>query len=111
MILHVNRLTQYRWILPRDMYIALNRYTMTILFFVPLTFIVLFETNISHSKNRSISAYFNEPPPDEEGDPVIEDPTCEGDDNGEISRTKFESLISVFPKYVSASTIPRNIVN
>ncbi|OWZ56704.1 calcium activated cation channel [Cryptococcus neoformans var. grubii Br795] len=87
----------FEWILPRDMYIALNRYTMTILFFVPLTFIVLFETNISHSKNRSISAYFNEPPPDEEGDPVIEDPTCEGDDNGEISRTKFESLISVFP--------------
>ncbi|AAW41031.2 calcium activated cation channel, putative [Cryptococcus deneoformans JEC21] len=87
----------FEWILPRDMYIELNRYTMTVLFFVPLAFIALFESQISHSKNRSISAYFNEPPPDEEGDPVIEDPTCEGDDNGEISRIKFENLISVFP--------------
>ncbi|KAE8541268.1 hypothetical protein D1P53_002625 [Cryptococcus gattii VGV] len=87
----------FEWILSRDMYIALNRHTMTVLFFVPLTFIAFFESQISHSKNRSISAYFNEPLTDEEGDPVVEDPTCENDDNGEISRTKFEDLISVFP--------------
>ncbi|KIR69162.1 calcium activated cation channel [Cryptococcus bacillisporus CA1873] len=87
----------FEWILSRDMYIALNRHIMTVLFFVPLTFIAFFESQISHSKNRSISAYFNEPLTDEEGDPVVEDPTCENDDNGEISRTKFEDLTSVFP--------------
>lgn len=48
---------------------------------------------------------------DEEGDFVIEDLICEGDDNGEILRIKFENLISVFLKYVWRLIIFKNVVN
>ncbi|WWC87828.1 uncharacterized protein L201_002720 [Kwoniella dendrophila CBS 6074] len=85
------------WILPKQWYINLNRIVMSIIFFVPLTLIALFESQISHSRSQRLRAYFSGPPPDEEGDSKIEDPTVEDNSQGEISKVKFEDLIKVFP--------------
>ncbi|WVO13318.1 hypothetical protein L204_100932 [Cryptococcus depauperatus] len=84
-------------VLSPDTYITLNRYVMTSIFFVPLLLIALFESQIAHSKSQRLREYFSGPPPDEEGDPKIEDPTCDNDENGEISNFRFEELISAFP--------------
>lgn len=73
---------------------------MSTIFFVPLTVIALFESQLSHSRSQRIRAYFSGPPPEEEGDSKIEDPSCE-DDGGEISTIKFDDLVKAFPEYVS----------
>ncbi|WWC60249.1 uncharacterized protein I303_102815 [Kwoniella dejecticola CBS 10117] len=85
------------WILPKEWYINLNRYIMSTLFFIPLTLIALFESQIAHSRSQRLRAYFSGPPPDEEGDPKVEDPTVDDDSQGEISKVKFEDLVKVFP--------------
>ncbi|WRT65647.1 uncharacterized protein IL334_002592 [Kwoniella shivajii] len=84
------------WVLPKEWYITLNRYVMSTIFFLPLTIIALFESQISHTRNERVRAYFSGPPPDEEGDPKIEDPSVD-ETEGVISKVKFEDLIKVFP--------------
>ncbi|WWD16556.1 hypothetical protein CI109_100983 [Kwoniella shandongensis] len=85
------------WFLPKEWYITINRYVMTTIFFVPLSLIALFESQISHSRNRRLRAYFAGPAPDEDGDPKIEDPECEDDEGGIITTVKFEELVKTFP--------------
>ncbi|KAK8861535.1 hypothetical protein IAR55_002357 [Kwoniella newhampshirensis] len=87
----------FEWFLPKEWYTVINRYVMTTIFFVPLCVIALFESQISHSRNRRLRAYFSGPPPDEDGDPKIEDPDCDDDEDGEISTFKFEDLVKTFP--------------
>jgi len=70
---------------------------MSIVFFIPLTLIAFFESQLSHSRSERIRAYFSGPPPEEEGDPKVEDPECD-DEGGQISTTKFEELVSRFPE-------------
>jgi len=72
---------------------------MSSVFFIPLTLIAFFESQISHSRNQRIRLYFGESAPEDEGDPKIEDPGNENGE-GEISTTKFEDLVKAFPKYV-----------
>ena len=71
---------------------------MSIIFFFPLTLIALFESQIAHSRSERLRAYFSGPVPEEEGDPKVEDPSCD-DDGGVICRVKFEELVKAFPKY------------
>ncbi|WWC97015.1 hypothetical protein V866_003892 [Kwoniella sp. B9012] len=85
------------WILPTQWYINLNRYVMSTLFFIPLTVIALFESQVSHSRSQRLRAYFSGPPPDDEDDPKINDPTVEDDSQGEISKVKFDELVKSFP--------------
>ncbi|WVF67133.1 hypothetical protein IAT40_001878 [Kwoniella sp. CBS 6097] len=85
------------YILPTEWYISLNRFVMSTIFFVPLVIIAFFESQIAHSRSQRLRAYFSGPPPDEEGDPKVEDPVCDDDDEGEITKVKFEELIKVFP--------------
>ena len=70
---------------------------MSSLFFLPLTLIALFESQISHTRSDRLRAYFSGPPPEEEGNAKIEDPSSE-DPRGEISTVSFEDLVKVFPK-------------
>ncbi|WVR03896.1 hypothetical protein IAU60_000895 [Kwoniella sp. DSM 27419] len=87
----------FEFILPKEWYTKLNRYVMSTIFFIPLMLIALFETQIAHSRSQRVRAYFSGPPPDEEGDPKVEDPSCEDDDEGEITKIKFAELVKVFP--------------
>lgn len=102
-----------RWVLPSAWYINLNKYVMSVIFFVPLSseliryslscatakqiVIALFESQVSHTRSDRLRAYFSGPPPEEEGDPKIEDPGSD-DPKGQISKVSFEELVKVFPK-------------
>jgi hypothetical protein len=70
---------------------------MSTMFFIPLFSIAFFESQISHSRSQRLRSYFAGPPPDEEGDPKVEDPSSEGDE-GEISKVSFDELVKKFPK-------------
>ncbi|WVQ73691.1 hypothetical protein IAR50_003271 [Cryptococcus sp. DSM 104548] len=100
------------FVLSSEKYITLNRIAMTIIFAIPLTVIALFESQIAHSKSRRLRQYFQGPPPDEDDDPKVEDPTCD-EDEGEISTVKFDELISVFPNtaLTESAVIHREIKN
>ena len=86
----------FEWILPASTYILINKVVMSTIFFVPLVFIAFFESQISHAKSAMVREYFSGPPPDDDGDPKIEDPSVD-DDEGEISKISFEDLVSKFP--------------
>ena len=96
---------QSRYILPSEWYININKVVMPTVFFLPLTIIALFESQISHTHSQRLRILFSEPPPEEEGDPKIEDPACD-DDDGEISTVKFDDLVKAFPKYVYLPATP-----
>lgn len=88
----------FRWILPSKYYVKLNRAVMSMLFFIPLSVIALFESQIAHPRSRRIELYLNGPDIDTDDDPKEEDPNCDSDDEGEISKVKFADLIKTFPK-------------
>lgn len=85
--------------MPNAWYIKLNKIVMSVIFFIPLTLIAVFESRLAHARSDRLAEYFAGPPPEEEGDPKIEDPTTD-DPNGEISKFSFEELVKVFPKCV-----------
>lgn len=79
----------------------LNRFIMSVLFCIPLTVIALYESQIAHPRNNHtlqkwLASGIDHSTEDEENDPKIEDPSCE--EEGEISRVKFEDLVKAFPK-------------
>lgn len=71
---------------------------MSVLFFLPLTVIALFESQVAHPRSRRIQLYLESNEIETEDDPKTEDPTCDDDTEGEISKVKFEELIKAFPK-------------
>lgn len=89
-----------RYCLPKKAYVNLNRIVMSVIFFIPLTLIALFESQIAHSRSERVRAYFAGPPPEEEGDPKVENPASD-DDGGEICTVSFDDLVKAFPKCVS----------
>lgn len=86
--------------LPEKLYVKLNRVIMSIIFFLPLTMIALFESQIAHPRSRRIQVYLDGNDLDTDDDPKTEDPNCD-DAEGEISRVKFDELIKAFPKSVT----------
>lgn len=94
-------LTFTRYLLPTQWYINLNKVVMSCVFFIPLTVIAFFESQLSQSRSRRLHAYFSGPSPEDEGDLNIEDPTCD-DEDGKISRVRFDDLVKVFPEYALA---------
>jgi hypothetical protein len=86
-----------RYILPEEWYSTLNTVVMSVLFGIPLTMIALYESQISHPRLRRIQLYFDDETEDE-GDASVQDPVSDGETQGTISKTKFETLVSVFPK-------------
>ncbi|KAI0268117.1 calcium activated cation channel [Gloeopeniophorella convolvens] len=101
----------FEYILQPSAYAKLNRVVMTILFFVPLTLIALYESS-SLSKNRWLDGFLNGLPLDDDDSPAARDPEVNGDDaqNGlVISKVPFSELIKVFPNTHESSE--SNIVN
>lgn len=83
--------------MPSEWYIAVNKFVMSIIFFVPLSMIALFESQVADKHSERLRNYFNGPAPEEEGDPKIENPSCDGA-SGEISTIPFDDLVKAFPK-------------
>jgi len=71
---------------------------MTIIFFIPLIIIALFESHLDVTTNRYMKNYFNAVDDGEEDDPNIQNPTVEGEEeNLQISKVPFAKLIAAFP--------------
>ncbi|KAI0321937.1 calcium activated cation channel [Amylostereum chailletii] len=79
-------------------YKQLNRFILTVLLFIPLTGIALFETT-GRRENEWLTAFFSGGFEDDDS-PAARDPTVEGQDADQglkISRVPFSELITVFP--------------
>lgn len=72
---------------------------MTVIFFIPLSMIALYESGVVHSRRGLLHDYFADPIPEDDDDPKVTDPDS-NDPNGTISKVSFKELIKVFPKYV-----------
>jgi hypothetical protein len=71
---------------------------MTFVFFIPLTFIALFEAHLDVTTNRYMRNLFAQTDEGEEDDPNIQNPSTEGDDADlQISRVPFDELLEAFP--------------
>lgn len=93
----------------QSLYLKLNRFVMSFIFFIPLTAIALYESTFSSDfgrKNGWIDSWFRG---DDEGaedtvenrNPVVDDENCRG---MEISKVPFEELIKVFPNTAQVRT-------
>ncbi|PPQ66580.1 hypothetical protein CVT26_009480 [Gymnopilus dilepis] len=80
-------------------YATLNRYIMSVIFFLPLCSIAIFESLFNRRKNSWLETWFRG---DDEGEedspanrnPIVNDPNCPG---LQISKVSFEDLVKVFP--------------
>jgi len=80
-------------------YARLNRWVMSVIFFVPLVFIATFESIFDRHNHTWMDRWFRG---NDEGEqdtptyrnPVVDDPQCAG---LQISKVPFEELIKVFP--------------
>ncbi|THH13643.1 hypothetical protein EW146_g6604 [Bondarzewia mesenterica] len=93
-------------------YATINRYIMTVLFFIPLSLIALFESTKSQ-RNQWLNEYMNGSV-DEDDSPEVRDPLVDGEDAEQglrISKVPFSELIKVFPNTHESSeaTITREI--
>lgn len=73
---------------------------MSILFFIPLTTIALYEAELSPSKNQWVKDWLSHPDQALDDVPEHRDPVVEGvdkDKGWEISRVKFEELVKMLP--------------
>ncbi|KAI0005149.1 hypothetical protein BJV74DRAFT_329297 [Russula compacta] len=92
------------YILSPPAYAMLNRSLMTVLFFIPLTIVALYES--SSSKNTWLDDFISGTPLDEADSPAARDPEVDGEDarNGlVISTVPFSELVKVFPNIHESS--------
>jgi len=85
-------------------YAKLNRIAMTILFFIPMAVIALYET--TSSKNRWLDGLINGMALDEDDSPAARDPEVDEEDAGNnivISRVPFSELVKAFPNMHESS--------
>lgn len=73
----------------------INIYVMSVIFFIPLSLIALYESQVEHS--RRFLELFPEENLEAEGDPSVEDPEAENDEGNQISKVKFAELVGSFP--------------
>jgi hypothetical protein len=71
---------------------------MSIIFCIPLATLALFESQLNVKANARLRGFFQGLPEEDEDDEANLNPHCEEDDEGEISRIKFEDLVQSFPK-------------
>jgi hypothetical protein len=80
--------------------LQLNRYVMSVIFFIPLCCIALYEVTLQSPKNNWLKNWLlNRDQADSSTDSegaAFQNPEVDGE-YGEISRTKFAELVKVFP--------------
>lgn len=92
------------FILSRSAYAKLNRSVMSVLFFIPMTIIALYES--FSPKKRWLDDFINGPPLEDEDSDVARDPDVGGEDAQSglvISRVPFSELIKTFPNTQESS--------
>ncbi|KAI0334388.1 calcium activated cation channel [Cubamyces sp. BRFM 1775] len=94
------------YVVSKDTYTQINRRIMLVLFFVPLSIIALYETELKTSKNRWLREWFSSD--DENGGDMtlFEDPDASREDAErglQISRVPFKELVKDFPDATHSS--------
>lgn len=80
---------------------------MSVLFFVPLLVVALFESQIDARADRFIKNLYDHIDEGEEDDPGNQNPTTDREDGLEISRVPFDELIKGFPNSYQARILPK----
>lgn len=86
----------FEFVVSDETYVKINRYVMGTIFFIPMTAIALYESQITHGRGGMLHAYFAEPIPEDDEDPKVINPECD-DPAGQISKESFDDLVEVFP--------------
>ncbi|KII94963.1 hypothetical protein PLICRDRAFT_33792 [Plicaturopsis crispa FD-325 SS-3] len=93
--------------LSQKAYAALNRYVMTIVFFLPVASIALFEVTVRSPSSRSgtwMRSWFRGADEDDGDDPADRDPDVSDTEHHlKISRVPFAELVKVFPNTEQSS--------
>ncbi|KAH6915117.1 calcium activated cation channel [Coprinopsis sp. MPI-PUGE-AT-0042] len=86
--------------LSRRHYATVNRYVMGFLFFIPLTFIAIYESTFDTRKHKWMNNWFRGDDEGAEDYPETRNPQVNDDavPGQEISKVPFEELIKVFPQ-------------
>jgi len=80
-------------------YSKLNKYMMTIVFFIPLTLIAFWESAVDATAKDYIYDWFalGDEEPSDEDDPLIQDPEVTDEGALKISKVPFRELVKTFP--------------
>ncbi len=101
-IIEIFFIAPFEFILPAKVYDRLNQLVMSIIFFIPLAVVALFEAQLN--SRAKLKEYFDPAVQEDEDDEAVRDPMCdeeEEEDGAQISRVKFDDLVKVFPKWVT----------
>lgn len=105
-LIEVTFIAPWEYVVSRESYRTLNRFAMTILFFLPLAVIGLYEAELNPSKNKWVSDWLSHADQGTADMPEYRDPEVDGEDAAKglkISRVPFEDLIKVFPDTMHSS--------
>jgi hypothetical protein len=83
--------------LSAENYTKLNRYVMTVVFFIPLTIIALFESSFRPRNNKWMARWLSGNDEGDMDDPSARDPSVEDGEGLEISKVPFTELVKAFP--------------
>ncbi|BEJ15939.1 hypothetical protein CspHIS471_0505440 [Cutaneotrichosporon sp. HIS471] len=88
--------TPFEPFVARKTYVKINKVVMTVIFFIPLSMIAVYESGVMHSRRGLLHDYFADPIPEDDDDPKVINPET-NDPNGIICKKSFEELVSNFP--------------
>ncbi|KAF7792876.1 hypothetical protein EIP86_003977 [Pleurotus ostreatoroseus] len=93
------------WLVSRETYAQINKMVMSVLFFIPLVTIGIFEAELDPSKNKWVKDWLANPDQGMDDSPEARDPEVDGEDAErlKISKVPFEELIKVFPDTTHSS--------
>ncbi|CDO73749.1 hypothetical protein BN946_scf185015.g77 [Trametes cinnabarina] len=105
-IIEIFLVVPFEFFVSDQTYAKINRYVMSVVFFVPLCMIALYESQLDPSKNRWVKDWFSSPDEGGEDAPHFQDPEVEGADAArglKISKKPFQELVAAFPDTTHSS--------
>ncbi|KAK7695378.1 hypothetical protein QCA50_000013 [Cerrena zonata] len=96
----------WEFVLSSKAYAKLNKYVMSVLFFIPLAIIAVYEAELDPAKNKWMKNWLSQADEGLEDMPEFQDPEVDGEDAAaglRISKVPFKELISVFPDVTHSS--------
>ncbi|KAJ3556721.1 hypothetical protein NM688_g1867 [Phlebia brevispora] len=90
----------------KETYRQFNRIVMSVLFFIPLLVIGIYETELDPSKNKWVKDWLSHPDQGLDDAPEARDPVVDGEDGErglKISTISFDDLVKVFPDTTHSS--------
>jgi len=94
------------YIVSKDLYRTINGWMMSVLFFIPLSVIAVYEAELDPAKNKWVKDWLSHPDEGLVGSAEYQDPEVDGEDATKglkISVVPFAELIKVFPDTTHSS--------